>query len=119
MAAPARTAKRVIGFCKKIAEGIGDNRTKFKIVITFYQIVTHIEHTYPVTYPTSCQQMLNFFTFLNPGRLVSFLPSIRAQCLGLTTLLSQLTFAIIAPLRSPSRSCWPSAPWPVLSTRYI
>ena len=72
-------------------------RSKLKIAIGFYQIVTQLGDVYEVAYPPSYQRVLDVFRVANLA-LFGWLPGLHPTCLGLPTLLSQLLAAILVPL---------------------
>jgi len=85
---------------KRCGAILGENRTKLKIAITFYQIVNHVEHTYHVQYPEGVHAVLSAFPFSlrAVGRfLLGPLPILHSTCLGLN-LPGRLTVGIVAPV---------------------
>jgi hypothetical protein len=72
-------------------------RTKLKILIGFYQVLTALPAVYSVSYPPSYARVLNVFRVVNL-HLFGWLPGLHPTCFGLSSLLSQLVAATLAPL---------------------
>jgi hypothetical protein len=72
-------------------------RTKLKICVGFYQVLTALPSVYSVSYPPSYARVLNVFRVVNL-HLFGWLPGLHPTCFGLSSLLSQLVAATLAPL---------------------
>ena len=68
--------------------------TKFKILFSFYQIVTKVGETYAVTYPPSVEKTLEVFAFTNLELDGLGLP---LACLNLGSFEAKLIFLMLLP----------------------
>ena len=86
-------------FVRRSGAILDEGRAKLKIMITFYQIVSHIEHTYHVQYPEGVQAVMSAIplSLSNLGGLLRWLPIFRTVCFGLD-LHGLLLVAIMAPI---------------------
>ena len=89
-------ASRVV---KRVSALLDESRAKLKIMITFYQIVSHIEHTYHVQYPEAVHKVLSAIplSLSNLGGFLQVLPIFRTVCFGLD-LHGLLLVSIMAPI---------------------
>ena len=73
-------------------------RSKVKMTISFYQIVSQLTAVYSIDYyPPEYERILDAFRVFNL-HLFAWLPGLHSTCLGLPSLLSQLLFAMLAPI---------------------
>ena len=72
-------------------------RSKLKISIGFYQIVSQLSEVYDFTYPAQYENVIHFFRITNL-HLSSWVPGLHSACLGLPRLLDQLLFATLVPI---------------------
>ena len=83
---------------KKKKSCMDQMRVKIKILIGFYQIVSQLAAVYSISYyPPEYERIISWFRIFNL-HLFEWLPALQPACLGLPTLLSQLLFAILAPM---------------------
>jgi len=73
-------------------------RSKIKIGIGFYQIITALSAVYSIDYyPPEYERLLSTFHVFNL-HLFAWLPGLHPTCLSMPSLLRQLLFAVLAPL---------------------
>ena len=104
----ARAVDSIFTALLHIGTVLSDNRTKIKILWTFYQIVGHIPETYDVTFHEPLHAILEveravFSKFIIFDMDFLHLPVLRLDCIGIIfgitpKLADQLIFANVAPI---------------------
>ena len=73
-------------------------RTKIKILISNYQVITQLGSVYVVKYPGSYLSLLAKFQFISNSAIFTDIPGLNPACMGLRSLWSRLWFSSLTPL---------------------